>query len=111
MDNVRIGVIGYGNMGTSHAKWLHTGMIEGAVLSAVCDNDPAHLDNARKAFGSDVQYFDDYKKLIDSGSADAVIIAVPSAACIYSLISELVNLVLRKRKLKITETTIKQLSK
>ena len=39
------------------------------------------------------------------------IIAVPSAACIYSLISELVNLVLRKRKLKITETTIKQLSK
>ena len=31
------------------------------------------------------------------------IIAVPSAACIYSLISELVNLVLRKRKLKITE--------
>ena len=64
-------------MGTSHAKWLHAGMIEGAVLSAVCDNDPAHLDNARKAFGSDVQYFDDYKKLIDSGSSDAVIIAVP----------------------------------
>ena len=77
MDNVRIGVIGYGNMGTSHAKWLHAGMIEGACLSAICDNDSAHLDNARNAFGGDVQYFDDYKKLIDSGSADAVIIAVP----------------------------------
>lgn len=37
------------------------------------------------------------------------VIAVPSAACIYSLVSELVNLVLRKRKLKITETSIKQL--
>lgn len=36
------------------------------------------------------------------------VIAVPLAACLYSLTSELVNLVLKKRKLKITETTIEQ---
>lgn len=36
------------------------------------------------------------------------VIAVPLSACLYSLTSELVNLVLKKRKLKITETTIEQ---
>lgn len=38
-----------------------------------------------------------------------MVIAVPSAACLYSLASELVNKVLKKRKLKITETDIKQI--
>lgn len=38
-----------------------------------------------------------------------MVIAVPSAACLYSLASELVNKVLKKRKLKITETDIEQL--
>lgn len=37
-----------------------------------------------------------------------MVIAVPSAACLYALASELVNLALKKRKLKVTETTIEQ---
>lgn len=37
-----------------------------------------------------------------------MIIAVPSAACLYSLSSELVNMILKKRKLEISETTIVQ---
>lgn len=35
-----------------------------------------------------------------------MIIAVPSAACLYSLSSEVVNMILKKRKLEISETTI-----
>lgn len=37
-----------------------------------------------------------------------MVIAVPSAACLYSLASELVNKALHKRKLKITETVIEK---
>ena len=38
-----------------------------------------------------------------------MVIAVPCAACLYSLASELVNMILKKRKLKITETDIEQM--
>lgn len=37
-----------------------------------------------------------------------MVIAVPSAACLYSMASELVNKILKKRKLKITETMIEK---
>lgn len=77
MDKVRAGVIGYGNMGTSHCKWIHDGIIPGMELSAVCDIDSVKIDAAKKNFGDDVRYFADYKAMIDSGSVDAVIIAVP----------------------------------
>lgn len=39
MENVRYGVIGIGNMGTSHSGWLAGGKIPGATLTAVCDID------------------------------------------------------------------------
>ena len=38
-----------------------------------------------------------------------MVIAVPSAACLYSLVRGLVNKALKKRKLKITETEIEQI--
>ena len=38
-----------------------------------------------------------------------MVIAVPTAACLYSLASELVNMILKKRKLKITETDMEQM--
>ena len=37
-----------------------------------------------------------------------MVIAVPSAACLYSLASEVINMILKKRKLVITENTIEQ---
>lgn len=37
MKLVRVGVIGIGNMGSSHALMLAKGQIERAVLGAVCD--------------------------------------------------------------------------
>lgn len=39
-----------------------------------------------------------------------MVIAVPSAACLYSLVKGLVNKALKKRKLKITETEIEQIN-
>ena len=37
MDQVRIGIIGIGNMGTSHSKNITEGKIPGMVLAAVAD--------------------------------------------------------------------------
>ena len=76
MENVRYGVIGIGNMGTSHSGWLAGGKISGATLTAVCD-----IDEKRRAWAKEnlpeVAVFEDYKELLDSKLVDAVIIAVP----------------------------------
>lgn len=76
MENVRYGVIGIGNMGTSHSGWLAGGKIPGATLTAVCD-----IDEKRRAWAKEnlpeVAVFEDYKELLDSNLVDAVIIAVP----------------------------------
>ena len=37
MEQVRYGIIGVGNMGTTHAEYLFAGEIKGAVLAAICD--------------------------------------------------------------------------
>ena len=45
MEKVRFGVIGIGNMGTSHSGWLVGNRIEGAELTAVCDIDEKRRDS------------------------------------------------------------------
>ena len=37
MDNVRIGVIGLGNMGQYHVKYLREGAVNGCTLTAASD--------------------------------------------------------------------------
>ena len=39
MDKVRIGIIGIGNMGSAHAKYISAGEIPNAELTAVCDTN------------------------------------------------------------------------
>lgn len=77
MKQVKVAVIGVGNMGSAHAKMLAAGEIPGAVLAAVCDIRPARLDWARGALGENIKTFDDAQKLMESGCADAVIVATP----------------------------------
>ncbi|MBE6782891.1 MAG: Gfo/Idh/MocA family oxidoreductase [Ruminococcaceae bacterium] len=76
MNKVRFGVVGIGNMGSSHAKNLFDGMIDNAVLSAVCDVNPQKLDWANENL-SGVSLFNNYRDLLTSGLVDAVIIATP----------------------------------
>lgn len=76
MDKVRFGVIGIGNMGSSHAKNLYDGTINNAVLSAVCDINPAKLKWAKENL-KDVILFDNYRELLSSGEVDAIIVATP----------------------------------
>ncbi len=74
MDTVRVGVIGLGNMGSHHVRYLAAGGVAGATLAAVCDVDPARL--AATAAG-DVARFATHGELLASGAVDMVIVAPP----------------------------------
>ncbi len=77
MEKVRYGIIGLGNMGSGHAKYLKDGEIDGAVLTAVCDLKESREAWAKENLPEDVKFFYDYKELIASGLCDAIIVAVP----------------------------------
>lgn len=76
MKTVRFGIIGVGNMGSSHAACLASGKIEGAALTALCDSDE-HRRNILSERYPEVNVFADYKQLILSGTVDAVIVSTP----------------------------------
>lgn len=76
MDKVKFGIIGIGNMGSTHAKSLFDGKIKDAVLTAVCDNNEDKLLWARKNLPN-VSVYDNYNRLLNEAEIDAVIIATP----------------------------------
>jgi predicted dehydrogenase len=72
MSNVRIGIVGLGNMGASHASSILAGKIPRLELTAVSDFDPARCTRFPQ-----VKAFATAEELMDSGVVDAVIIATP----------------------------------
>ena len=72
MKNIRLGIIGLGVMGQSHARNILEGKIPRLRLAAVADSDPARL-----AKFSDIPGFATDRELIASGQVDAVLIATP----------------------------------
>ena len=69
---VRIGVIGLGKMGRSHARHLADGLVPRACLAAVCNTSGKPLLEF-----PGVAHFTDSAALIRSGEIDAVLIATP----------------------------------
>lgn len=74
MGKIRVGIVGLGNMGGSHASEFLKGAIENGVLTAVCDIDPERLDRIQ---GEGVQKFDNAIDMYKSGLIDAAVVAVP----------------------------------
>jgi predicted dehydrogenase len=73
VDQVRLGIIGLGNMGNGHLALSRE--IATAKLSAVCDIDPKRLEERGKPTG--VPCFATADELIASKTCDAVVIATP----------------------------------
>lgn len=71
-----MGIIGFGNMGTTHAKNLMDGKVSNMVLTAICDIAEARREKASELY-PEVAVFDEAEKLYKSGLCDAVLIAVP----------------------------------
>lgn len=76
MEKLRIGIIGYGNMGTSHVANLKAGKVPNMEVTAVCDTSQARRD-AVKANFPDLAVFGCTQELFASGLCDAVLIATP----------------------------------
>lgn len=77
MKNVKIGIIGIGNMGATHCRNILAGKTKGLELVAVADTNPSRLEWAKEEFPASVQQFSQGTDLIKSGVCDAVLIAVP----------------------------------
>ena len=77
MSNVKIGIIGIGNMGSSHAVYLNNGEVPGAELAAVCDTNPERLKWAKENLSENIQTFDNPEAFFEFGNIDAVIVATP----------------------------------
>lgn len=76
-DVLRVGVVGIGNMGGTHAVQIFEKKVKGAELTAVCDNSRERLEWAEKRFGDHVLRYENYEQLFDSEQIDAVLIATP----------------------------------
>ena len=76
MNEVRIGVIGLGNMGTSHAHKIYDGKVSRMKLGAICDIAENRRAYAKENF-PDVEVFDDAEAMMKSGLVDAIVISVP----------------------------------
>jgi predicted dehydrogenase len=72
---MRLGIIGVGNMGGSHAQKILKGEIPGMSLTAVCDENPEKLKTFDVNEG--VKQFATAAELLDSGVVDGVLIATP----------------------------------
>lgn len=77
MEKVRIGIIGIGNMGSSHSTKLAAGEVPEIELTAVADVKESKREWAKENLPESVVFFEDAESLMDSGLCDAVLIAVP----------------------------------
>lgn len=77
MSKVRLGIIGYGKMGSQHAGSLMNGKVPSALLSAVADSDPGRLAAAKQRCGEELNVFASAAEMLESKTCDAVIISTP----------------------------------
>ena len=72
-DKVKIGIVGIGNMGTTHVK--HVIDLPNTELVAICDHRPEKLDACETSDA--VARFVNYQRMLDNSELDGVIIATP----------------------------------
>ncbi|MBN1538948.1 MAG: Gfo/Idh/MocA family oxidoreductase [Candidatus Thermoplasmatota archaeon] len=74
MDSVRFAVVGYGNIGSRHVKFLKE--LDGAEITLVCDTDEARArEGAREA---DCSYTTRFEDVLKDRDVDVVDICTPS---------------------------------
>lgn len=76
MSKLKLGIIGYGNMGLGHVNNLMDGKVPEMDLVAVCDIVEARRNLVKERFPQ-IQVFDNATDMFKSGICDTVLIAVP----------------------------------
>lgn len=77
MNQVKLGIIGLGNMGSGHCNNILAGLTPEIKLTAAADLRQSRRDWAKETLPDDVVLFENGDQLIESGLCDAVIIATP----------------------------------
>lgn len=76
MEKLKIGILGFGNMGSGHAENIMTGKTKKIELKAICDISEERRKAAEEKY-PDIAVFADGEEMYKSGLIDAVIVAVP----------------------------------
>ena len=76
MDQVKLGILGIGNMGSGHIKNILAGKCPHIALTAVADCDPARLAWAEETI-PEVKRFSSAEEMLKNGGIDAMLVAVP----------------------------------
>lgn len=79
MKEVRYGIIGLGNQGSSYLiNIFEAGLAENAYVSAACDINPKKIEAVKERSQSEnIVYFTDYIEMLESGLCDAVLVETP----------------------------------
>jgi predicted dehydrogenase len=77
MTKVKLGIIGIGNIGTTHAKIIIENKAPEIILTAVADRSPQRRAWAAQTLGNGFPVYEEGSDLIRDGNVDAVLIAVP----------------------------------
>jgi predicted dehydrogenase len=76
MEQVRIGIIGFGNMGTNHARSIARGKVKNGILYGVCDINEEKLEKCEKSY-PDIKLYKTHEDMLNDENIDAVIVATP----------------------------------
>lgn len=74
---IKLGIIGIGNMGSSHANAIKAGKCPDFSIVAIADENIERLSWAKKEYGEDITYYCNAIDMLDSGVLDACLVAVP----------------------------------
>ncbi|MFJ5624015.1 Gfo/Idh/MocA family protein [Peribacillus loiseleuriae] len=77
MSLVKVGVIGIGNIGSSHVQMLNKGQIEGATLTAICSRNENRIEWVKNHTIGDIQVYKDEETFLNESEIDAILIATP----------------------------------
>jgi len=77
LEFVRIGIVGLGNMGMGHARYLIEGQVKGAKLTAISDVSADRLAEVKAQLGEGVSAYTDATEMFRSGEIDGVLLCTP----------------------------------
>lgn len=77
MEKVKLGIIGVGNIGTTHVKNITEGRCPEIEIAAVADRREERREWARGVLAPGTAVFEEGTALLESGLCEAVLIAVP----------------------------------
>ena len=77
-EKIKLGIIGFGNMGTGHTANIMGGNCPEVELVAICDINPSRIEFGKSKYpDANITYFTDAIEMLDSGLIDSCIVAVP----------------------------------